>query len=110
MYLMHHMFQPHPDQYMVIFIDNILVYSKDAQDHARHLRLVLDKLREEKLYAKFSKCKFWLEKATFLGHVISKEGITVDPAMVEAIIDSKCPENPTEIQSFLGLAGYYCPL
>jgi hypothetical protein len=82
---------------MVIFIDDILVYSKDAQDHTRHLRLVLDKLREEKLYAKFSKCEFWLERVTFLGHIISKEGITVDSAKFEAMTDWKLPENSIEI-------------
>jgi hypothetical protein len=98
---MHRMFQPYLDQFMAIFINDILVYSKGAQDYARHLRLVLDKLREEKLYAKFSKCEFWLERVTFLGHVISKEGITVDPAKVEAMIDWKRLENPTEIRSFL---------
>jgi hypothetical protein len=78
--LMHRVFQPYLDQFVVIFIDDILVYSRDKQKHAEHLRLILEKLRQEKLYAKFSKCEFWLDRVNFLGHVVSKEGITVNSA------------------------------
>jgi hypothetical protein len=105
--LMHRVFQSYLDRLSVIFIDDILVYSRDAWEHAEHLRLVLEKLREEKLYAKFSECEFWLDKVIFLGHVISKDGIIVDPAKVEAVINWKRPENSTEIRSILGLTGYY---
>jgi hypothetical protein len=105
--LMHLIFRSYIDQFAVIFIDDILVYSKGAQEHAEHLWMVLEKLREAKLYAKFNKCEFLLDKVAFLGHVISQEGITVDPTKVEAIANWKCLESPTEIRSFLGLAGYY---
>jgi hypothetical protein len=77
------------------------------KEYAEYLKLVLEKLREHKLYAKFSKCEFWLDLVSFLGHVVSKKGIKVDPATVEAISEWKQPENVTEVQSFLGLAGYY---
>jgi hypothetical protein len=102
--LMHHVFQHYLDRFVVI-----LVYSWDAQEHAEHLRLVLEKLREEKLYAKFNKYEFWLDRVIFLGHVNSKGGITVDPAKVEAVTNWKRLESSTEIRSFLGLARYYCP-
>jgi hypothetical protein len=106
--LMHRVFQPYLDRFVVIFIDDILVYSRDAHDHAEHLKMVLEKLRDEKLYAKFNKCEFWLDRMTFLGHVILKEGITIDPAKVKAVTNWKRPESPTKVRSFLGLAGYYC--
>ena len=105
--LMHRVFKPYLDQFVVIFIDDILIYSKSKEDHERHLRLVLQTLKEHKLYAKFSKSKFWLKEVSFLGHVISEKGIAVDPAKVKAVVDWKQPENPTEVRSFLGLAGYY---
>ena len=92
---------------MIVFIDDILVYSKTEEDHVRHLRIVLQRLREEKLYAKFSKCEFWLTSVTFLGHVVSKEGIRVDPAKIEVVRGWTRPTSPTEIGSFMGLAGYY---
>jgi hypothetical protein len=92
---------------VVIFINDILVYSRDNWEHAEYLRLVLEKLRKEKLYAKFNKCEFYLDKVNFLGHVISKEGIIVDFAKVEAITNWKRLENHTEVRGFLGLAGYY---
>jgi hypothetical protein len=104
---MHCIFRPYIDQFVVIFIDDILVYSKDIQEHVEHLWMVLEKLREAKLYAKFSKCEFWLDKVAILRHIISNEGITVDLAKVEAVTNWKHPESPTEIQSFLGLASYY---
>ena len=101
------MFRPYLDQFVVIFIDDILVYSKTKEDHEQHLRLVLETLRENKLYAKLSKCEFWLREIPFLGHIISKEGIRVDPAKVTDVVDWKRPTTVTEIRSFLGLAGYY---
>ena len=91
----------------MIFIDNILVYSKTKEDNEYHLRIVLQTLREHQLYAKFSKCEFWLDEVSFLGHVISKDRITMDLVKVNAISKWKQPENPTKIRSFLGLAGYY---
>ena len=105
--LMQRIFKKYLDQFVVVFIDDILVYSKTREDHAKHLEIVLQVLREHKLYAKFSKCEFWLEEISFLGHRISKNGIAVDPTKVEAVTLWKQPENPTEIRSFLGLAGYY---
>ena len=95
--LMQRVFRPYLDQFMVLFLDDILVYSKSREDHEKHLRLVLQLLREHKLYAKFSKCEFWLEKVVFLGHVISREGIEVDPTKVEAVVNWKRPESETEI-------------
>ncbi|XP_071932960.1 uncharacterized mitochondrial protein AtMg00860-like [Coffea arabica] len=105
--LMHRVFKPYLDRFFVVFIDDILVYSKMREEHEQHLRTVLQTMREHQLYAKFSKYEFWLEKISFLGHVISQEGISVDPAKVEAVTNWKRPENPTEIRSFLELAGYY---
>ena len=107
MALMNRVFHPYLDRFVVVFIDDILIYSKTKEDHAEHLRIVLETLRKEKLYGKLIKCDFWLEKVAFLGHVISKEGIAVDPSKVEAVMNWKAPKNVTEIRSFLGLAGYY---
>ena len=95
------------DQFVVVFIDDILVYSKDAQEHEQHLRIVLETLREKKLYAKLRKCDFWLKEVSFVGHIVSVEGITVDPTKIEAVVNWKPPRNVTEVRSFLGLAGYY---
>ncbi|XP_071909683.1 uncharacterized protein [Coffea arabica] len=100
-------FKKYLDQFVVVFIDDILIYSKTQEEHVKHLEIVLQILREHKLYAKFSKCEFWLEEISFLGHKVSKDGIAVDPAKVEAVMNWKRPETPTEIRSFLGLAGYY---
>ena len=91
----------------LIFIDDILVYSRIKGEHEEHLEIILQTLKEHKLYAKFSKCEFWLEKVTFLGHIISKSGLEVDPKKVEAVQNWKRPGTVTEIRSFLGLAGYY---
>jgi hypothetical protein len=104
---MNRVFDDYLDQFMVVFIDDILIYSKSQEDHQVHLQKALERLRREKLYAKFSKCAFWLEKVAFLGHVISGEGVTVDPEKVSAVVDWRRPVNAQEIQSFLGLAGYY---
>jgi ribonuclease HI len=95
------------DKFVVVFIDNILVYSKNEEEHAEHLRIVLQRLRDHKLYAKFSKCEFWLDSVKFLGHTISNEGISVDPSKVQEVMDWKPPKSVHQIRSFLGLAGYY---
>ncbi|XP_071901093.1 uncharacterized protein [Coffea arabica] len=100
-------FKKYLDQFVVVFIDDILIYSKTREEHVKHLEIVLQILREQKLYAKFSKCEFWLDEISFLGHKVSKEGIAVDPAKVEAVMNWQQPESPTEVRSFLGLAGYY---
>ncbi|XP_071905702.1 uncharacterized protein [Coffea arabica] len=105
--LMQRVFKKYLDQFVVVFIDDILIYSKTREEHVKHLEIVLQILREHKLYAKFSKCEFWLDEISFLGHKVSKDGIAVDPAKVEAVMNWKQPETPTEIRSFLGLAGYY---
>ena len=84
-----------------------MIYSKSEADHKEHLWIVLQRLRDEKLYAKFSKCKFWLESISFLGHMVTKKGIMVDPAKVAVVHDWARPTLPTEIQSFIGLVGYY---
>ncbi|GKB22387.1 putative reverse transcriptase domain-containing protein [Tanacetum coccineum] len=105
--LMNRVCKPYLDRFMVIFIDDILIYSRSRKEHEGHLKLILKLLKENELYAKFSKCKFWLSKVQFLGHVIDSEGIHVDPAKVESIKDWTSPKTPTEIRQFLGLAGYY---
>ena len=105
--LMHRVFHQYLDKFVVIFIDDILVYSKNEDDHEQHLRIVLETLQHHKLYAKFSKCEFWLSEVAFLGHIISSEGLAVDPSKIEAILNWKRPESTTEVRSFLGLAGYY---
>ena len=92
---------------MVLFIDDILIYSKSHVEHREHLRIVLQTLRTHPLYAKLSKCEFWLNSASFLGHVISKEGVQVDPKKVEAVSNWPRPTNVTETRSFLGMARYY---
>ena len=90
-----------------MFIDDILIYSSSGEEHAEHLRIILQTLREHRLYAKLSKCPFWLNSVAFLRHIVSAEGISVDPQKVEAILNWKPPTSVTEIRSFLGLAGYY---
>ncbi|KAL4339993.1 hypothetical protein GQ457_08G031450 [Hibiscus cannabinus] len=105
--LMNRVFHEYLDRFVVVFIDDILVYSRTEEDHDRHLRLVLQTLLENQLYAKLSKCEFWIREVVFLGHVVSSEGIRVDPKKVEAIVNWKQPTSVIEIRSFLGLAGYY---
>jgi len=92
---------------MVVFIDDILVYSRTPGEYASHLREVLGVLRKNELYAKLSKYEFWLEKGAFLGHIVSKEGISVDPQKIEAVMQWPRPKNVMEMRSFLGLAEYY---
>ncbi|KAK8713478.1 hypothetical protein V6N13_148694 [Hibiscus sabdariffa] len=104
--LMNRVFHEYLDQFVVVFIDDILVYSR-TKDNDRHLRLVLQNLLENQLYAKLSKCEFWIREVVFLGHVVSSKGIQVDPKNVEAIVNCKQPKSVTEIRSFLRLAGYY---
>jgi hypothetical protein len=89
------------------FVDDILVYSKSVEAHEEHLRIVLERLREHKLYAKFNKCEFWITEVPFLGHVVSPEGITVDPSKVKKVLDWMLPTSVSEVRSLLGLAGYY---
>ena len=95
------------DKFVQVFIDDILIYSRTTEEHDEHLRLVLQCLREHKLYGKLSKCSFYQSRIHYLGHVISGEGIAVDPAKVEAIMEWPAPTNVTEVRSFMGLAGYY---
>ena len=95
--LMNRIFQPYLDQFVIVFIDDILIYSGNKEDHEEHLRVVLQILRENWLYAKFSKCQFWLDNVAFLGHVISAKGVSVDPQKIEAIVNWKPPTNVTEI-------------
>ncbi|GJU22991.1 putative reverse transcriptase domain-containing protein [Tanacetum coccineum] len=99
--------KPYLDKFVIVFIDDILIYSKDKKEHEEHLKAILELLKKEKLYAKFSKCEFWIPKVQFLGHVIDSRGIHVDPAKIESIKDWASPKTPTEIRQFLGLAGYY---
>jgi hypothetical protein len=106
MNLMNKVFMEELDKFVIVFIHDILVYSKSVEEHEQHLRVVLGKLRAHKLYAKFSKCEFWLEKISFLGHILTA-GVAVDPEKVETVSNWQQPTNVNEIRSFLGLAGYY---
>jgi hypothetical protein len=108
MYLMNKVFMEYLDRFIVVFIDDILIFSKMMEEYEEHLRLVLKKLRSNQLYAKFSKCEFWLTEVAFLGHVISAGGVSVDPGKVKDALNWMPPTTVSEIQSFLGLAGYYC--
>ena len=105
--LMHRVFQPYLDQFVVVFIDNILIYSKSEEEHEDHFRIILQALKEHQLYAKFNKCEFWLTKVRFLGHVVSTSGVSVDPEKVEAVMSWEIPKSFFERHSFLELAGYY---
>jgi hypothetical protein len=107
MHLMDKVFMEYLDKFVAIFIDDILISSKTEEGHEKHLRLVLEKLRSNQLYAKFGKCEFWLTKVAFLGHVISAGGVLVDPDKVRDVLNWMPPTNVSEIQSFLGLVGYY---
>jgi hypothetical protein len=107
MYLMNKVFMEYLDKFIMVFIDDILVYSRSEEEHEEHLRLALQKLREHRLYAKLSKCEFWMKQVAFLGHVISKGGISVDPRKVQDVLSWNAPMSVGNIRSFLGLAGYY---
>jgi hypothetical protein len=104
---MNRVFHDYLDQFTVVFIDDILIYSKTSEEHEEHLRKVLERLRSEKLYAKLEKCEFWLDSMSFLGHVISGKGVAVDPKKLKAVVEWTRPTSMFEIMSFLGLAGYY---
>lgn len=105
--LMNIIFSLYHDQFVLVFIDDILIYSKSKEDHAEHIRIILQTLKDHQLYAKLSKCDFWLETVLFLGHIISKEGVAVDPTKIEEITKWISPTSVKEIRSFLGLCGYY---
>jgi hypothetical protein len=107
MCLMNGVFRNYLDKFVIVFLDDILVYSKTEEEHEQHLRMVLQVLREHQLYAKLSKCSFYQKQIHYLGHIISEEGIVVDPEKVQAIQEWPAPRNVTEVRSFMGLAGYY---
>ncbi|KAA3469563.1 RNA-directed DNA polymerase-like protein [Gossypium australe] len=104
--LMNWIFRPYLDRFVIVFIDNILIYSRDKSKHVEHLRIMLQTLRDKQLYAKFSKCEYWLREVKFLGHIVSAESIGVNPSKILAVVDWKPPRNVSEVRSFLGLAGY----
>ncbi|KAD7478331.1 hypothetical protein E3N88_01467 [Mikania micrantha] len=105
--LMNRVCRPYLDKFVIVFIDDILIYSRSQREHAQHLKLILELLASEKLYAKFSKCEFWLREVQFLGHVVNQDGIQVDPSKIKAVEQWETPRTPTEIRQFLGQAGYY---
>ncbi|GJS99019.1 putative reverse transcriptase domain-containing protein [Tanacetum coccineum] len=105
--LMNRVCKPYLDKFVIVFIDDILIYSKNKEEHGKHLKTILNLLRSKNLYAKFSKCDFWLDSVQFLGHVIDSNGVHVDPAKIEAIKNWAAPTTPTKVRQFLGLAGYY---
>ncbi|WKA05303.1 hypothetical protein VitviT2T_023277 [Vitis vinifera] len=105
--LMNRVFKSYLDKFVADFIDDILVYSKSREEHERHLSIVLQTLRDKQLYAKLRKCEFWLDKVSFLGHVVTKNDISVNPGKVDVMSIWRRPNTVAEIRSFLGLAGYY---
>ncbi|GJU45256.1 putative nucleotidyltransferase, ribonuclease H [Tanacetum coccineum] len=105
--LMNRVCKPYLDKFVIVFIDDILIYSRNEKEHEEHLKTILEMLKKEELYAKFSKCEFWINTVKFLGHVIDSSGIHVDPAKIEAVKNWASPTTPSEIRQFLGLAGYY---
>ena len=107
MCLMNGVFRDYLDKFVIVFLDDILVYSKTKEEHEQHLRMVLQVLREHQLYAKLSKCSFYQRQIHYLGHIISKEGIVVDLKKVEAIREWSVPRNAVEVRSFMGMEGYY---
>jgi hypothetical protein len=107
MYLMNKVFMEYLDKFVIVFIDDILVYSRSEEEHEEHLHLVLHKLRDHMLHAKLSNCEFWLKQVAFLGHIISKGGISMDPSKIQDVLSWNAPTSVSKIQSFLGLAGYY---
>jgi hypothetical protein len=108
MFLMNSIFIQYLDKFVVVFIDNILVYSKTEEEHDEHLQIVLQTLRKHKLYPKFDKCDFYQKEIQYLGHVISSEGIVVDPEKIKAIMEWSVPKDVADIQSFMAITRYYC--
>jgi hypothetical protein len=106
MYLMNKVFMEYLVKFVVVFIDNIVIFAKNEEEHDEHLRLVLQKLRENQIYAKLNKCEFWLNEVSFLGHIISEGGISVDPSKVSDLLSWNTPQSVSDIRSFLGLARY----
>nr|GEY42382.1 putative reverse transcriptase domain-containing protein [Tanacetum cinerariifolium] len=106
--LMNRVCKPYLDKFVIVFIDDILIYSRNKEEHANHMRIILELLRKEKLYAKFSKCDFWIRTVQFLGHLINSQGLHVDPDKIEAVKNWASPTTPTKIRQFLRLASYYC--
>ncbi|GKF54101.1 putative reverse transcriptase domain-containing protein, partial [Tanacetum coccineum] len=104
--LMNRVCKPYLDKFVIVFIDDILIYFKDEEEHGKYLKIILELMKKERLYAKFSKCDFWLDSVQFLGHVIDRSGIHVNPAKIEDIKSWAAPMMPTEVRKFLGLAGY----
>jgi hypothetical protein len=107
MNLINIVFMDYLDKFVVVFIDDILIYSRSEEEHVNHLKMVLQRLREHQLYAKLSKCKFWINEVLFLGHIINKDGLAVDPKKVADIMNWKAPTNARGIKSFIGTTGYY---
>jgi hypothetical protein len=105
--LMNGIFINYLDNFVIVFLDDILVYSKSEEENEHHLRLVLQVLRENQLYVKLSKCSFYQEHIHYLGHIISKQGIAIDPKKIESIRGWSTPRNVSEVRYFMGLAGYY---
>ena len=105
--LMHRVFQPYLDQFVVVFVDDILIYSKSEEEHEDHLRVILQVFRDHQLYAKFRKCEFWLTEVRFLGHVVSASSVSVDLEKVKAVMSWETSKSVFEIRSFLGLVGCY---
>ncbi|GJW48633.1 putative reverse transcriptase domain-containing protein [Tanacetum coccineum] len=105
--LMNRVCKPYLDKFVIVFIDDILIYSRNKEEHANHLRMILELLKKEKLYAKFSKYDFWIRVVQFLGHLIDSQGLHVDPAKIEAVKNWASPTTPIKVRQFFGLAGYY---
>ena len=102
--MMNFIFNPYTNDFILVYLDDIFVFSNNKEDHAKHLRLVLDKLTEHQFYAKFSKCEFWLDEVLYLGHIISAKGIAINPEKVSTIVNWEPPQNVKQLRSFLGLA------
>nr|GEU61176.1 putative reverse transcriptase domain-containing protein [Tanacetum cinerariifolium] len=105
--LMNRVYKPYLDKFIIVFIDDILIFSPNKEEHANHMRIILELLKKEKLYTKFSKCDFWIHIVQFLGHLSHSQGLHVDPAKIKAVKKWETPTTPTEVHQFLGLAGYY---
>jgi hypothetical protein len=105
--MMNRVFHDYLDQFIIVFIDDILIYSRTSEEHEEHLQKALERLKREKLYAKLEKCEFWLDSVSFLGHIISSEGVAVNPEKEKVVVEWTRPTSVFKIRSFLGLAGYY---